>query len=60
MSNHLDYFKDHPASSESQATNRHRNLDKHEVDELISEAYKKGWNDALATLSRHNDLIQGR
>jgi len=35
-------------------------MNKHEIDEALNEAYKKGWDDALKKFERYNNLVQGR
>lgn len=31
-----------------------------QIDELITEAYKRGWEDAVKALISRNNLVQGR
>lgn len=35
-------------------------MNKHDIDEALNEAYKRGWDDALNAFIRYNNLIQGR
>jgi|LakMenE01Jun11ns_1017448.scaffolds.fasta_scaffold9065362_2 hypothetical protein len=37
-----------------------RVMNKHEIDEALNEAYKKGWDDAFKRFERYNNLVQGR
>ena len=34
-------------------------MNKHEIDEALNEAYKKGWEDAFKMFERYNNLVQG-
>jgi hypothetical protein len=35
-------------------------MNKHEIDEALNEAYKRGWEDAYKKFEHYNNLIQGR
>lgn len=34
-------------------------MNKHQIDEALNEAYKKGWDDAFLILRYHNSMVQG-
>jgi hypothetical protein len=35
------------------------NMDKHEIDEALNEAYKRGWEDAFLLFKKNYNIVQG-
>jgi hypothetical protein len=34
-------------------------MDKHEIDEALNEAYKRGWEDAFLLFKKNYNIVQG-
>jgi hypothetical protein len=35
------------------------NMDKHQIDEALNEAYKRGWEDAFLLFKKNYNIVQG-